>query len=219
MLSSLRICWWHATLGRAHQNAEHRGLRSAPPRERPNRFTWSVTHMSCPFHQTKFVDHEVFIASRFVTTGLPIKDNYDHFHCQQCFSQTNNAEWVIIANEYYQYQHKNGGRWHHIHRMPEHPRKGKYIGTKVYQPWNVHIASKNFQCNVQRCWMKITFVLACPTTGSVLTRAGLTATATVEVLHHILATASCFCPPPHIIIKWVLGFSWSPAERRNIKEN
>ena len=87
--------------------------------------------MSCPFHQTQFVDHEVFKFERFVTIGLPVKDAYDHFHCKQCYTQTSNQEWVIIGIEYYHYEH---GQWHYIRRMPEHPRKGKYIGTKVYQP-------------------------------------------------------------------------------------
>ena len=85
--------------------------------------------MSCPIHQTQFTSHEKWRINRFHHEGLPVKDEYDHYQCNQCL--LDHKEWVIIDNSFYHY---SDGKWNLIRKLPEHPRKGKYIGARVYQP-------------------------------------------------------------------------------------
>ena len=165
----------------------------------------------CPLHKTSLVNHVPTPARHlYCLEYLPVLEEYEYYNCLSC----PNKAWIVVDQNFYQWVNQ---KW--VLFKPLKPRKkGILIGSQVFQPWNVHIASKNFQCNVQRCWMILTFVWACPKTGSVSTRNVLTAAAIIGH-SHILLIASCFCLPPHIIITWVLGIFWSPFGCRNIKEN
>ena len=86
-----------------------------------------MTTPLCPIHKVPLEEEELWRRDRFTNVGLPIQDNYLHYHCKQCPRR----EWVIIDGcKYYNYQNN----WELMFSITLKPRKkGILIGDRVYQ--------------------------------------------------------------------------------------